>query len=272
MIGTCATQTSSVADYSAEFIGALTTGNVLISWPPISTHLFRQASLWGCLCLVVLFIVGCGGDQGDTTAPADAAASPEDATPPPANANPADQVYKYSLSEVSALGDYGPPLDGGRVEIAPPENWRVGPRQSSMLVWYHEFKDAKLLPQIRISVEDAPEGAPQDATVENAKQYAKWVKDQLGDKKLVEDVVPLVLGDNTFGRYVALGKYKESPAHRLTLVTTREGRVYTIETIVFAGDLEKNRSNVLDGYAVGASLRKPSGDSVGGFPAPGEGS
>ena len=125
-----------------------------------------------------------------------------------------------------------------------------------------------------MKAEDAPEGAPQNATVEGAKEYAQWVdqwlKKQIGDEKLIEQVAPLILGENAFGRYVRAGTYKSpADAERMTLVTTVDGRVYIIETIVFKGALVKNRKMVEDGYAVGASLRKPEG-GIGGFPAPGE--
>ena len=161
-----------------------------------------------------------------------------------------------------------------KIELAPPEGWRVGSRQSNFVVWFHEFKDPKLLPQLRVKAEDAPPDAPQDATVANAKEYAqwveKWLEPQLGDETLVEPVVPLVLGDNAFGRYVRAGKYKSSDADRMTLVTTKDGRVYVMEAIVFKDGLKSSRKAVLDGYAVGASLKKSEGGGVGGFKPPGE--
>ena len=230
-----------------------------------------------CACgLTLSLAIGCGGgEDGADTAPSDDADSSQSDSATPVDNAPADEVYKYTLDQISPQGDHGPPLDGGRVELAPPKNWNVGSRQSGMLVWYHEFKDAKLLPQIRVKAEDAPEGAPQNATVDDAKSYAawvdKWVKEQIGDETLVEPVVPLVLGENAFGRYVRAGKYKGNTAHRQILVTTLEGRVYIIELIVFEGQLEKTRKHVLDGYAVGASLRKASDDGIGGFQPPGEG-
>ena len=241
---------------------------------PILSHGALVGAL--VLCIGLSLAIGCSGGgnaTSDASSPADSDGSVADGSNP---ANPpADEVYKYTLDEISPQGDHGPPLDEGRIELAPPEKWHVGSRQSGLVVWYHEFKDAKLLPQIRVKAEDAPEGAPQDATVEGAKEYAqwvdKWVHEQIGDETLVEPVVPLVLGDNAFGRYVRAGKYKNNPAHRQILVTTLAGRVYIIETIVFAGDLERTRKHVLDGYAVGASLRKPSDDGIGGFKPPGEG-
>lgn len=226
----------------------------------------------GC-CLMVIAGCGGGGEVSDGQ-PAGDDGSSSDGTPA-VETQQDGEVYKYTVAEVSPMGHHGPPLDGGNIELAPPKNWNVGSRQASMVVWYHEFKDAKLLPQIRVKAEDAPEGAPQNATVDSAKEYAQWVdgwlKKQIGDETLLEPVVPLVLGDNAFGRYVRKGSYKESPAERMTLVTTVDGRIYTIETIVFQGALQENRKMVLDGYAVGASLRKPEAGGVGGFQPPGEG-
>ena len=228
----------------------------------------RHLMLIAATCLICL-VIGCNSGD-DSAADTDASADSDQ----PAATTPTDQVYKYTLEEINPIGDYGPPYDDRRIELALPKGWHRGTKKPDMVVWYHKFKNnPQLLPQIRITAEDAPEDAPQNATAEDVKEYAqwvdKWVEGQIGDETLIEPVVPLVLGENAFARYVRAGTYKSRPAHRQTLVTTLDGRIYIMETIVYEGDLEKDRNNVLDGYAVAGSLRKPSEDSVSGFPAPG---
>ena len=215
--------------------------------------------------------VSTDGVTAEGSAPADGTPADGATAAPPTDEG---QVYKYTLAEISPSGDHLPPLDGGRIEFAPPKGWHVGSRQSGLVCWFHEFKDPNLLPQIRVNAEDVPEGAPQNATVETAKAYAEWVeshvREQIGDEKLLEPVVPLVLGENAFGRYVRAGKYKSTLAERQILVTTVDGRVYTIELIVFENGLKDSRKAVLDGYSVGGNMKASEGSGVGGFELPGE--
>jgi len=216
---------------------------------------------------------GPGGEDGDASSPNGNAGADSSVSGDSPDAPPGQKVYTRTLEQISPTGDETPPLDGGRVVMARPEDWRVGSRQSKLVVWFHKFNDPNLLPQIRVKAEDAPEDAP-EASVENVTQFAQWVdrrlQEELGEEKLVEPVVPLVLGENAFARYVRAGKFKSSLVDRQILETIEAGRLYRIETIVFQGGLKEKRENVLDGYAVGASLKKAPEGSVGGFPTPGE--
>ncbi len=170
----------------------------------------------------------------------------------------------YALGDLKVgLADYLPPLDDGRIEIAGPKDWQVGARQTGYVVWFHRYKDAQTLPQIRVKVEDAPAEAPQDVTKENVEAFAKWLsghvqKDLKTPDELIEQVRPLILGDNAFGRYVRLGRYRGAGAEQHMLVTIRGGRMYTLQELVIAGDLGK--PDIRDAaYVVGASMKFTSG-------------
>ena len=105
-----------------------------------------------------------GGDAGggDVIGEADATSG-----------NPSTEVKRYQLSDLKVgLGDYLPPLDEGRVEIARPAEWKVGSRQQGYVVWFHRFRDVQLLPQIRVTAEPAPEAAP-DAMVDSVEQLTQ---------------------------------------------------------------------------------------------------
>ncbi len=217
------------------------------------------------LIVAVLLLAGCSGaagpanPSGNTPGGAQTGGAADDGSGSPA-ANAPKGPKTYKLSDLSVgLGDYLPPLDEGRVEIAPPGDWRVGSRQKDYVVWFHQYKDARLLPQIRVTAEDAPEDAPQNATAADVDAYAKWVagsveKDLGAKETLIEPVVPLVLGENAFGRYVRAGKKGGGLIERQMLTTTHDGRVYTIELIVLPEELKKRE--VRDaGYVVGAGMK-----------------
>ncbi|MCA9269083.1 MAG: hypothetical protein KDA41_11460 [Planctomycetales bacterium] len=203
--------------------------------------------------LALLAICGCGG--GEPAAPATPASG--GAAGGQAGGGAAGGPKSYALADLShGLDGYLPPLDGGRVEIATPQNWQVGSRQSGYVVWFHQFRDPKLLPQVRITVEDAA-GAPQDATPADVAAYAKWVEGDVqkqlkAGEKLLEPVVPLILGPNAFARYVRAGKIGGAIVERQILTTTQKGRTYHIELIVFSSKLRENRDAA---YAVAASMK-----------------
>ncbi len=59
----------------------------------------------------------------------------------------------------SPLGDYLPPLDDGRVLLAPPEGWIHLPRSAKYVVRF-KMKDAGDLPRIVVTATDWESGAP----------------------------------------------------------------------------------------------------------------
>lgn len=203
--------------------------------------------------LLLLCTAGCprGGDgKGGADGKGDSATGGGDK-----NQSATDKIYTYTLEQVGGVGDYLPALDGGRVEFAPPKDWEWGSRQDDLLVWFHKPKNVKL-PQIRVTAADALADAPQNATVEDIVEYAQWVDGYVKDQKLSEPVVPLVLEKNAFGRYVRTGEYHNSPVDRQFLVTTANGRIYTIELIVYQGDLRRSKeTTVYAAYAVGAGMK-----------------
>jgi hypothetical protein len=173
---------------------------------------------------------------------------------------------------VVKVGDYLPPLDEGRIEIAQPEGWEVGARQIGYVAWFHRYKDTQALPHIRITVEITPRDAPQDVTRENVEEFAKWltvyVKQDLNpDETLIEPVVPMMVGDNAVGRYVRKGRYRGADVEQHMLVTSQGGRLYTLQQLVMRGDLGKKHDIRDAAYAVVASFKF---HPAGGLPPPGE--
>lgn len=216
-----------------------------------ATSLRRRVSGHIQRAMMLAVIAGC--TTGETDGP-----SADNGAPPPAEAAGASQApQRYQLADLDVgLGDYLPPLDEGRVEIAPPAKWRVGSRQQKLVVWFHRYDDPKLLPQIRVTAEGAPAAAP-GATPENVREFADWlaghVQQQLGEKEtLVEPVTPVVLGDNAFGYYVRKGKYRGAAAQRHILTTSHQGRMYAMSLIAFTEQVPENRDAV---FAAGAGMK-----------------
>jgi hypothetical protein len=184
---------------------------------------------------------------------------------PPAQ-SPAAETPTASVEEVIhidatqlTVDEYLPPLDGGRIEIAPPTGWHAMPRDRDYIVRF--FKDDRnSLPRIIIKVEEGPVGGISDATAENIKQVALALGEELAAKEtaLVEPVIPVVIGEMPCARYVSNVKLKLDRnfivVERQTLVVVRGGRRYSIDVLVLPGRLLQGKDAA---YAVCAGLRFP---------------
>ena len=209
---------------------------------------------WTAVCLLLL--AGCPSSKpvAEKTGKAKNVAAKSKADPPSGpRMRPVSEL-------VVKVADYLPPLDEGRIEIARPAGWEVGARQIGYVAWFHRYKDTQALPHIRITVENTPPDAPPDVTRENVEQFAKWlagyVKQNLNkDEKLIEPVVPMIVGDNAVGRYVRKGRYRGADAEQHMLVTSHGGRLYTLQQLVLKGDLEKKHDIRDAAYAVAASFK-----------------
>lgn len=216
---------------------------------------FAQRAMLPITFIVALLLCGC--PSGKPVAPSSGDVETT-AKPPVESAEGGVKVRPVSELTVKT-GDYLPPLDDGRIEIARPNDWEVGSRQVGYVAWFHRYKETKTLPHIRITVEPAPPEAPQDVTKENVEEFAKWlsanVKSKLKkDEQLIEPVIPMIVGDNAVGRYVRQGRYREADAEQHLLVTIQGGRMYTVQQLVIRGDLEKK--DVRDAaYATVAALK-----------------
>jgi hypothetical protein len=112
------------------------------------------------------------------------------------------------------------------------------------------------LPAIVVKVADPPVDDFDDVTTDNVAEFTtalrKHFKSEKGGRKLIEQPVPLVLGQNAFARYVKEASINNLPAEVQVLGTVRGGRFYTVELRLRPKEILKFRD---DGYAVGAGLK-----------------
>jgi hypothetical protein len=210
-----------------------------------------------CLAIACFSLSGCGsGGSGGKASPAAAEKS-------------AGAIKRRTADELEPIGDYLPPLDDGRIEIAPPAEWKPMPRDARYLARFVKGKVSEL-PRITVTVWDTPLPAITELTEANAGQLAAELITQLKkDKKTVpEPPKPIVLGETLFLRHVRLAKLPSGGNVVVqALDTVRGGRIYTVELIADVdaprGDqYEASLKNVRDfGYAVAANLKFTGGDS-----------
>jgi len=158
--------------------------------------------------------------------------------------------------EKLAIGDYMPPLDDDRVEIAKPVGWQALPRDSDFLTRFYQT-NRNGLPRIEITVEPRTYGDLTTVTAENVESFVKLVAAELGDLELIENVIPLQIGDTSCARYVGrvdlnLQGGQKIIAERQRLLVLRDSRLYTIDLLVLPNTLLRSRDAA---YAVCASLR-----------------
>lgn len=214
----------------------------------------RCTRLWTLLLAAVLALqlAGCGG--GAKTPASGAPATP---------ALIKTGVKHYERSDLPAVDeDLFVIVDGGRIEIAPPEQWTVAPRQKNYLVL---FVPGKLndLPRISVTVVDSPFGN-EDTSEENAAALAKAVQTALENdkaKRVRELPKAIVLGGRAWVRHVRQATMSKELCAVQSLQIVRGGRLYTIELISqaksdaqadIAAAVTRHRDRA---YAVAANIR-----------------
>ncbi|HUT89980.1 MAG TPA: hypothetical protein VMY37_10805 [Thermoguttaceae bacterium] len=180
----------------------------------------RSFSFW----LVVWLVVPLGLPAGCGTGPDDA--------------SPKKRSTVVGTQELPSLSDYLPPLDGGRIEFAPPKGWNVPPASSDYVVRVR--KSAKEnYPSIVVTAEDS-EGIA-NVTAENVKEFAGQVAAAVEkDKSAVKPMI---------GKFVGVAYRKRAKVRKpvtrilevLYLETAVAGRKYRIELRCEEGSLEKSQ-------------------------------
>ncbi len=207
-----------------------------------------QSFVWVAFVAVLLF-PGCG---------------PSGSTSGNRSASSASGSASVSESGVEQLiGEYMPPLEGGKLEIAPPKEWNFSRAGSEYLVGFHP-SDSSLndLPRILISVEASPFAGIDDLDASNAEQVVQAVKATLGDDQTKSPPAAVTLGGRTWIEHVGLGKSRNALVARQVLQTVVGGRLYKIRLEVFDRHFGNQRKA---GYAVAASAKfntSPSGDAA----------
>lgn len=209
------------------------------------------------LRILIPLAAGClAGCQGSAATPSKTAA--------PAAAAVSEAGNKVrALDDLPAIGDYLPPLDEGRVEVAPPEGWKPLSRRSSYLAAFVAGNPSDL-PRIVVTTGEPPAADLGDTTDENAGALAAALDAQLrqdATKVVPEPCLPIVLGERAFVRHVRLARLSGDPAVIQSLQTVAGGRLYTVELIcnVNAADGREYMKSLKEhrdqGYAVAAHLK-----------------
>jgi hypothetical protein len=146
-----------------------------------------------------------------------------------------------NTQKLPELGDYLPPLDNDRLELAPPEGWHV-PSASSKYVVRVQKSDKDTYPSVTVTAEDYGGKGVQNVSQENVKEFAAQVADAVNkDKSAVQ---PRKIGDFVGVAYAKRAKIRQ-PVTRildvLYLETVVAGRKYRFELRSEEGSLDKDR-------------------------------
>jgi len=204
--------------------------------------MMRSSSFWLVVWLVVPLALpaGCGK-------------VPDEAPP---RKRPAEVV---TAQELPALGDYLPPLDGERIEFAPPTGWNVPPASSNYVVRVQKSV-RETYPSIVVTAEDF-EGIA-DVSTENVEEFAGQVAAAVEKDKSA--VTPM-----EFGKFVGVAYRKRAKVRKpvtrilevLYLETVVAGRKYRIELRCEEGSLEKSQP-YLFAVARGIKFREKGADET----------
>lgn len=166
-------------------------------------------------------------------------------------------VKQYAVADLSfKLDEYMPPLDAGKIELAGPQGFQWTRAGAEYLVgFYRKEYTMNDLPRILVTAEDSPFPIEQ-VTEANVVQFAKLVKDTLGEKHVAVAVQPMILGKNACAVYVEYAKRRNVVVAREVIKIVAAERLYTIVMEVYEKGFAKYRDA---GYAVAASLRVAGG-------------
>lgn len=170
---------------------------------------------------------------------------------------PGPSIQRIDAAGLPALGEYEPPLDGGRIGIAGPKGWKVAPRYGDYVIRF-QVDAEKLYPMILVTAEDFSGEALTPETIE---QFARQPD--------VKGARPVAIGDRLGSLYLKHGKDPNSIDQildRLLWTGVLSGRRYTLELRARQGETARYENAL---FAVAAGL-KPL-DAGGDEPA-GEGS
>ncbi|MBC8353871.1 MAG: hypothetical protein H8E66_17870 [Planctomycetes bacterium] len=225
-----------------------------------------------CCSFMVLFaaltLAACGKPKPAASNAAPSRTAPETNDPEvsaPVPAAPATPEIKRIDPPSLPLSEYLPPLDGGRIEIGSPVDWKPMPRDSKYVVRFHN-ESRNSLPRIDVVVEENSLGGFDDVTEANVGEFTAAVAKDLEASKTVilEPPIPMVIGSVPCARYVSNLKLKIGEGtilvERQTLALLHGGRFYKINLLVMPNKLNESRDAA---YAICAGLRFPAEESVG---------
>ncbi len=209
--------------------------------------MFRSSirnTLLAVVSLAVLFCGGCGGDRTSVQP----AATPKAKSPVVAKST---DIQQYTVQQIGeTLGGYLPPLDEGRLRVAPPAGWRVRPRSNKYLVRFvFDPTRRSPLPQITITVEKAAFDEPYDLDKDTLLEFQDLVAEQMSPaerKSLLEPIKAMILGNVPCLRYVVAKGFqrgnKRIQGESQIIKTLHAGRIYTVTLDVYRGTLIANKN------------------------------
>lgn len=153
------------------------------------------------------------------------------------------------------IGDYLPPLDGGRLEIAPPKGWNwANPGGGVLVAFKPQDIELNKLPRILLTVADAGLLGMDDVTAENVAAFVSHVSDAAADKKLRAPVQATTIAGRQFATYQILGKRRNQVVIQHFLATIVEGREYRLQLDAYQADFAKVKSTI---EVVASSMKFP---------------
>lgn len=209
------------------------------------------------LCLLACSAIGCGS-HGPVPSPKQVKLAPGGGK----DARATDWTIKhYSIEELTPTEDEFL-IDDGRVEVAPPKDWKRLPRSDKYLVCF-THADRAGLPRITVTSEPFSSSVFENVTSDNLVDFGKFRLEALsgGDEpgELIETVRPLQLGERVWIRYVVASSFGNAAAEKQILETVHEGKLYRIELQVAPETLTVHRDAA---YAVAAKMRFIDADAV----------
>ncbi len=187
-------------------------------------------------------LLGCGADSS----------SPSSAASQSASAGGPAPLQVISTQGLPELGDYLPPLDDDRIEVAGPKGWDVPSRSSRYLVWFRRSAKASY-PCVIITAKDHPGEDVFTVSEENAGKFADQTAAALDKDRSA--VRPVRIGRFVGASYWKRGKEPKSVSKIIELLyldTVVAGRKYSIHLRSREGDLEQDQPYL---FAVADGIR-----------------
>jgi hypothetical protein len=177
-------------------------------------------------------------------------------------AKQSEAVAQFSAKDLPSLGQYLPPLDDGRIEVAGPAGWSPAPRKTFIARFVR--KEGESYPTIIVDAEDCR--GVTNVSKDNVEKFADWVAKQANAKQ----ATPVVIGGFVGAAYRKRGKQPGSMSQIidcLRLDTVVDGRKYTVELRARDGELDSAREQL---YSVANGLKFPKAEGKSALPSPEE--
>jgi hypothetical protein len=202
--------------------------------------------------LLMVTATGCGSSQP----PADVSQAEWAQSHDTSSSAPAQPTMEVvDVTKLKPLGDPLAALDDGRLTIAPPADWVLGPRNKDRLALFQLVPD-DAYPAIILTVLEVQEAV--SLSPENVDAFAAELQSQLDAEmaakkfELAEPVKAVQIGDYLGVEYMRTAKAKNTRLERCFLETVYSGRRYQLEMRTRAGSLHRFRPYL---YAVAAGMK-----------------